>query len=128
MLENQAVWKSNNQGFKEATVIQMGKKNGDVEIHRETWKGVERCRDTERHREARRCRTGGPTSMHGGEKAGGILQEQGIPAPDQPPSPGFQSQGDKSPYLLAVKTSGGWGSRRNCRIFRRLFLKGPQWT
>ena len=30
---------------------------------------------------------------------------------------------DKSPSLLAVKISGGWGSRRNCQIFRRVCLK-----
>ena len=29
--ENQAVWKSDNQGFKEATFIQMGKRVGEVE-------------------------------------------------------------------------------------------------
>ena len=39
-------------------------------------------------------------------------------------SPAFQLWEDKSPYLLVIKTSGGWGSRRNCWIFRRLF-KGP---
>ena len=39
-------------------------------------------------------------------------------------NPGFQRQEDKSPLLLAVKTSGGWGGKRNCQIFRKLCLKG----
>ena len=30
--ENQAVWKSDNQGFKEATFIQMGRRGGVVEM------------------------------------------------------------------------------------------------
>ena len=34
-----------------------------------------------------------------------------------PHSPGFQHWEDRSPLHLAVKTSGGWGSRRKCRIF-----------
>ena len=33
--ENQAVWKSDNQGFKEATFIQMGRRDGDTEWHGE---------------------------------------------------------------------------------------------
>ena len=40
-------------------------------------------------------------------------------------SPWFQRQEDKSPYFLTVKTSGGWGGRRDCRILRSLLLKGP---
>ena len=43
----------------------------------------------------------------------------------RPHSPGFQHQEDKSPKLLAVKIIGGWGSGRNCWIFRKLCLKGP---
>ena len=42
--ENQAVWKSNSQGVKEATFIH---KLGRVEMHRgvKMWSGAQRCRD-----------------------------------------------------------------------------------
>ena len=91
MLENQAVWKSNNQGFKEATVIQMGKKNGDVEIHRETWKGVERCRDTE-------IKNGLVPHPHVVDKnQEGYVSSKGSQPHTRPPSPGFQHRDDKSP-------------------------------
>ena len=39
--ENQAVWKSNNQRFKEATFIQMGRRSGDAEKLREVQGGGE---------------------------------------------------------------------------------------
>ena len=45
--ENQAVWKSNNQGCKEATFIQLGRRGGDVEKHGEAQRGVERWKGTE---------------------------------------------------------------------------------
>ena len=41
-------------------------------------------------------------------------------ARDPNPSP------DKSPKFLTVKTSGGWGGRRKCQIFRRPHLKDLQ--
>ena len=41
----------------------------------------------------------------------------------RPHSPESQHRDDRSPSLLAVETSGGWGGRRNCRIFRRVYLK-----
>ena len=43
----------------------------------------------------------------------------------RPHSPGFKHLEHKSPLLLTVKTSGGRDSRRNCWVFRRLRLKGP---
>ena len=48
--ENQAVWKSNNQGSKEATFIQIGRRGKDVERSREAWRGGEiwRCRVVQR--------------------------------------------------------------------------------
>ena len=39
--ENPAVWKSNNQRFKEATFIQTGRRGGDVERLGEVWRGAE---------------------------------------------------------------------------------------
>ena len=48
--ENRAVRKSNNQGIKEATFIQMGRRGRDVQTCRE----VQRCTGTQR------CGTGGP--------------------------------------------------------------------
>ena len=39
MSENQTIWKSNHQGFKEATFIQTGRRGGDSEINGE----VRRC-------------------------------------------------------------------------------------
>ena len=41
--ENLAVWKSNNQEFKEASFTQKGRRGGDVERHGE-------CEETWRHR------------------------------------------------------------------------------
>ena len=54
MSENQAVWKSNKQGFKEATFIQMGRRSGDTKMNGEV----------ERHREVQRHRMGVPTFMY----------------------------------------------------------------
>ena len=39
------------------------------------------------------------------KNSGGISQEQEVPAPHQAPSPGYQCQEDKSPQLLAAKTT-----------------------
>ena len=59
--ENQAVWKSDNQGIKEVTFIRMGRRGGDVDA--ETWRyGMD-----------------GPTPMCTGQKSGGTPLEQGIP-------------------------------------------------
>ena len=55
--ENQAVWKSDNQGFQEATFIQKGRRGGDTERGGEAWS----------HRvEWRGSWTGSPTFTHGG--------------------------------------------------------------
>ena len=43
----------------------------------------------------------------------GYHRSEGSQPHTGPPSPGFQCQEDKSPQLLAVKTSGGLGSGRN---------------
>ena len=69
-------WKSNNQGVKEVTFIQMGRKGGDVEV----WRHV----------------TGGPTPMCGRSKLGGYLGSKGSQPHSRPPSSGFQCQEDKS--------------------------------
>ena len=53
------------------------------------------------------------------------LKSKGSQTQPRPPSPGPQHHEDKFPYLQAVKASGGWGSRRNCQVFRKLHLKGP---
>ena len=59
--ENQAVWKSKNQGFKETTFIQMGRRSRDaetcrqVERHGEVWRGGEEQRGTETQSGAQRC-------------------------------------------------------------------------
>ena len=63
--ENWAVRKSNNQGFKEATFIQMGRMGRDVQRGTETWRGVDRCKDTEWHGEVQRWGMGSPISMCG---------------------------------------------------------------
>ena len=54
--KNQAIWKSNNQGFKEDTFIQMGRRSRDTEMHEKAWKDGE----------AQKCGMGGPTSTCGG--------------------------------------------------------------
>ena len=41
----------------------------------------------------------------------------------RPRSPGFQHAEDKAPLLLALKSSGGWGSGRNYWFLRRVHLK-----
>ena len=50
---------------------------------------------------------------------------------DLSPRPDHSAQGSSvrkiSPHnFWLLKTSGGWGSRRNCRILKRLLLKGLQ--
>ena len=56
----------------------------------------------------------------------GYLGSEGSQPQARPHSSGFQHQGDKSPYLLAVKISRNWGGGRNCWTSRRLCLKGRQ--
>ena len=51
--ENRAVWKSNNQGLKEATFIQTSGRGGDTDGV-ETQSGAERHRDMEQLREVHR--------------------------------------------------------------------------
>ena len=45
--ENRAIWKSDNQGFKEAMFIQMGRRGRDVETRGKEWTCVERHGDAE---------------------------------------------------------------------------------
>ena len=54
---NQAVWKSDNQGFKEATFIQMGRRGEEALRFRVAWRGGG---------------IGGPTLTCGGQKLEGI--------------------------------------------------------
>ena len=82
---------------------------------------VESCGEVERCKEAQRHGTGGPTSMGGGKNQDGYLGSEGSQPQSRLPSPGFQYQEDKSPHLLAMKTSRGWDGGRNCGILRRLF-------
>ena len=55
--ENQVVWKSNKQRFKEATFIQTGRRVGDLEMGREERRGGVEWRGS---------RMSGPTFMYGG--------------------------------------------------------------
>ena len=55
--ENGIVWKSDNQGFKEATFIHTGRRSGDAEMGGEAW----RCGVAQRG-----GRSGGPTCTCGG--------------------------------------------------------------
>ena len=55
--ENRAIWKSDNQGFKEAKFIQTGRRGGDVDMHREA---------QSRSVAQRGGRMGGPTFTCGG--------------------------------------------------------------
>ena len=81
------MWKSDNQGFKEAAFIQMaGRRGGNGET-------AERLREVERRAEVRSCRMSGPTSVCGGLKLGGIPREQGIPDPDQTTQPRVSAPG-----------------------------------
>ena len=45
--ENQTVWKSNNQVFKEAIFIQMGRRGRDTDMCREAWRDGEVQRGSE---------------------------------------------------------------------------------
>ena len=55
----------------------------------------------------------------------GISWEQGVLALLQTPSLGFQGQEDKSPQLLAAKTSRDSVSGRNYWIPKQFLLKNP---
>ena len=57
--ENQAVWKSDNQGFEVATIIQMDRRGGDIE------KGGEVQRGADLQSGVERCRMGSPTFTYG---------------------------------------------------------------
>ena len=96
------VWKTNNQGFKEATFIQTGGRGEEVG-QREVAGVVAEVEQMVQHVIDK--------------KMGGVPWEQAIPAPVQTAHPGSQHWEDKPPLPLAVKTSRGWGSRRNCQIF-----------
>ena len=76
--ENRAIWKSNNQGFKEATFIQTGRRGGDVEMGREV---VERAV---------------PHSCVVDKNQEGYLRSERSQPQARPHSPGFQHQKDKS--------------------------------
>ena len=86
--ENWAVWKSDNQGIKEITFIQQGRRGGDTRRHTGTeWAVTHLCvldKNWERS-----------------------LRSKGSQPNTRPPSPGFQCREDKSPEFLAVKTSEG---------------------
>ena len=109
--ENQAVWKSDNQGFKEATFIQTGRR-----AESQNW--AEKCRDAVWHGKAVAVEWEVPHMWWI------KIRRKQLEPQTRSPSPGFQCQEDKLPQLLAIKTSGSWGSGRNCWIFRRVHLKG----
>ena len=90
----------------------------------ERWRGAERHGDTKWRGEAAEQEV--LHSRVADKNQERYLGSKGSQAQARSPSPGFQHQTGKSPKLLAVKTSGVWGSRRNSRILRRLLLKGPQ--
>ena len=94
------MWESENQGSKEATLIQTGRRGGVTEAQKDAGGGG-----------------GGGVGGVGAERTAphprvvdtnleGHLQNKGSQPQARPPSPGFQHQEDKSPQLLAVKTSG----------------------
>ena len=59
------------------------------------------------------------------KKQEGYLGNKGSQPHIRPPGSGFQCWENKSPWLLAVKTSGDGVSGRNCWIPRQFLLKGP---
>ena len=75
--ENQAVWKSDNQGFKEATFIQTGRRGRDA------------CRGVERCGEVWRPRTAVPYPRVVDKYQEGYLGSEGFQPQTRPPSPGF---------------------------------------
>ena len=85
------------------------------------------CRDTWRGVQMQRSRVAEQAVPHTCvvvKNQEGYLRSKGSQPCTRPPSPEFQHQEDRSPKLLAVKTSGDWGSLSNCRILRSLPLKG----
>ena len=59
------------------------------------------------------------------ENLEGISWEQGVSAPHQAPSTGFQCQEGKSPKLLAANTSGNRVRGRNFWSPKQFLLKNP---
>ena len=88
--ENRAVWKSNNQRFKEATFIQMGRRGRDVEMCRE----IQRCQMADRYGDTGRVVLH-PYVMDKNRE--GYLRSKGSQPQIRAPSSGFQHQEDKSP-------------------------------
>ena len=115
MSENQPVWQTDGQEFKEATFIQTGRRGGDVEMHGVAWSGAETQNEL--------------SHIHVwcikiGKGASGVR--------DPSPTAGHVAQGSSarklSPNNFGWKNQWGLGSKRNCRTHRRLLLKGLQWT
>ena len=120
MSENQAVRKSNNQGLKEATFIQMGRRGGDVERGREAQKGT---------MPQRQCGEAAELAVphshvvdknwEGYFRCTGLLAQTRLPS-----SPGFQHLKDKSPEHLDVKKVGA-GVWKKLPDYQETHLKGP---
>ena len=87
------MWKSNNEGFKEATFIHTGRRGRDPQRHQDGWRHGVAQRGAE-------AGTGGPTLMCGGLKTGGLLGEQEIPAPVQTTQPRVPAPGSLHNFWL----------------------------
>ena len=87
MSENRAIWKSNNQGFKEVTFTQTGGRGRDAEARGEALRGggMWRCEWAVSH----------PHVVDKNQE--GYLGSEGSQTQTRPPSLGFQLQEDKSP-------------------------------
>ena len=96
----------------------------------EPWRGtreVESHGDTEWHRKVQDAEQAIPQPQVVNKNSKGHVKCEGSQPQTRPPNPGFQHQEDKSPLLLAIKTSGVWGGRRTGGISRRLLKKSKQW-
>ena len=105
--ENRTVWKSNNQGVKEETFIQTGRRGGDGQPGQRGLVASQRLVDQV------------VPHLHA-DKLGGTIKEQ-----DRPHNPGFQHS-EKKPQNHWLKTCGGCSGRRNSQPHRRVHWRDPQ--
>ena len=104
------------QPIKEAKFIQTGRSGGGAELG---WRGEEMKFGMEGWGGQSQC-------LHVVDKIWErYLRSNWSQLQVRPHNPGFQSQEDKAPELLVVKTNGYWGGRRNYWFLRRVHLKGP---
>ena len=114
LTENRTVWKSDNQGVKEETFIQTGRRGGDRQQGREdSWQG---CGWVPARWRLAQWVVPHSVQINQEEQLGSETDQQ----------PRVPAGGNKASNPLTEKTCGGRGSRRNSQPHRRVRWRDPQ--